>query len=137
MCISCLQAVGFAVFAAGAPLYKKGLMPYDIRAVSAVCLFFMLHLMFASCVCLQAVGFAVFAAGALLYDKGHKQEEEASTAAGQTPNFSKWAVLKSTLNIHTGHFVGLRTFRAAANSVMAAQRLARLAEEGEGDTVSG
>ncbi|WIA18798.1 hypothetical protein OEZ85_003481 [Tetradesmus obliquus] len=82
---------------------------------------------------LQAVGFAVFAAGALLYDKGHKQEEAASIAAGQTPKFSKWAVLKSTLNIHAGHYVGLKTFRAAANSVMAAQRLARLAEEGSGD----
>ncbi|KAF6257076.1 hypothetical protein COO60DRAFT_1626921 [Scenedesmus sp. NREL 46B-D3] len=78
---------------------------------------------------LQAVGFAVFATGALLYDKGHKQEEEASVSSGEVPKYSKWAVLKSTLNIHTGHFVGLRTFRAAANSVMAAQRLARLAEE--------
>jgi hypothetical protein len=81
------------------------------------------------CCCPQAVGFAVFAAGALLYDKGHKQEEAASIAAGQTPKFSKWAVLKSTLNIHTGHYVGLRTLRAAANSVMAAHRMARLAEE--------
>jgi hypothetical protein len=71
----------------------------------------------------------VFAAGALFYDKGHKQEEAASIAAGETPKFSKWAVLKSTLNIHTGHYVGLRTFRAAANSVMAAHRMARLAEE--------
>jgi hypothetical protein len=77
----------------------------------------------------QAVGFAVFAAGALLYDRGHRQEEQASAAAGETPKFSKWAVLKSTLNIHTGHYVGLRTFRAAADSVMAAHRMARLAGE--------
>lgn len=78
---------------------------------------------------LQAVGFAVFASGALLYDKGHKVEEDRSIATGQMPKFSKWAVLKSTLNIHTGHFVGIRRFRAAGNAVIAGLRLQQIQED--------
>ena len=76
---------------------------------------------------LQAVGFAVFAAGAYLYNKGHKQLEEEEAAAGNMPQYSKWAVLKSTLSISTGHLVAARRFRIAGAAVLAGVRARRLA----------
>lgn len=75
----------------------------------------------------------MFAAGAFLYDKGHKVAEEQDEAAGRVPHFSKWAVLKSTLGIHTGHFVGIRKFRVAGNAVLAGVRAQRLARQNEED----
>lgn len=82
---------------------------------------------------LQAVGFAVFAAGAFLYDKGHKVAEDEEQAAGRVPHYSKWAVLKSTLGIHTGHFVGIKKFRVAGNAVLAGVRAQRLARQNNGN----
>lgn len=76
---------------------------------------------------LQAIGFAIFAAGAFLYDKGHQKHEEDAQAAGKAPEYSRWAVLKSTLSMHTGHFVGRRRFRAAGMAVMAGIRARNMA----------
>eukprot|EP00775_Hariotina_reticulata_P007660 gene7660-7863_t len=78
---------------------------------------------------LQAVGFAVFAAGAFLYDQGHRQQDEQHASAGTVPHHSQWAVLKSTLGVHTGHYVGLRNFRIVGNAVLAGVRAGRLAQE--------
>lgn len=84
---------------------------------------------------LQAVGFGIFAAGAFLYNKGHKQQEDEDVAAGKTPQYSKWAVLKSTLGIYTGHHMATRRFRLAGNVVLAGVRLGnglgRVSEESE------
>ena len=84
---------------------------------------------------LQLLGFLVFATGAFLYDKGHKVQEDREKTAGKMPKFSKWAVLKSTLGIHTGQFVGIRKFRVAGEAVLAGVRAGMLAEHrrnGEG-----
>jgi len=85
---------------------------------------------------LQAVGFAIFAAGAYLYSKGHKKLEEDEAAAGKMPAYSKWAVLKSTLSIQTGHLVTARRFRVAGRAVLAGVRLAnglgRISESPDG-----
>lgn len=81
---------------------------------------------------LQAVGFAVFAGGAFLYDKGHRVAEEGEQAAGKVPHYSKFAVLKSTLGIHTGQYVGLRKMRVVGNAVLAGVRAQRLARDGAG-----
>lgn len=81
---------------------------------------------------LQAVGFAVFAGGAFLYNKGHQQQDEEEEAAGKAPTYSKWAVLKSTLSISTGHRVAAgRRFRAAGNAVLAGLRAQRLGNGGD------
>eukprot|EP00878_Enallax_costatus_P010281 GHUV01010731.1.p1 GENE.GHUV01010731.1~~GHUV01010731.1.p1 ORF type:complete len:208 (+),score=48.23 GHUV01010731.1:251-874(+) len=82
---------------------------------------------------LQAVGFAVFAIGAFMYDKGHRVAEEQEKSAGKMPHFSKWAVLKSTLGIHTGHYVGLRKFRVAGDVVLAGVRAQMMARENDGE----
>jgi hypothetical protein len=77
---------------------------------------------------LQAVGFAVFAAGAYLYNKGHKQQDDEAVAAGEILVYSKWAVLKSTLSISTGHRVAARRFRVAGTAVLAGVRARRMAD---------
>lgn len=68
--------------------------------------------------------------GAVLYNKGQQQQEKAEAAAGKTPVYSKWAVLKSTLSIHTG--LAARQFRAAGAAVVAGTRATRLADEPHG-----
>lgn len=77
---------------------------------------------------LQAVGFAVFAAGAYLYNRGHKQQDEEEATAGKAPVYSKWAVLKSTLSISTGHRVAARRFRVAGTAALAGVRARRMAD---------
>jgi hypothetical protein len=74
------------------------------------------------------VGFAVFTAGAYLYNKGHKQLDEDEAAAGKAPKYSKWAVLKSTLSISTGHRVAARRFRVAGAAVLGGVRARRMAD---------
>lgn len=62
-----------------------------------------------------------------MYSKGHKQQEEEEAAAGKAPTYSKWAVLKSTLSISTGHRVAWRRFRVAGAAVLAGVRASRMA----------
>lgn len=76
---------------------------------------------------LQAVGFAIFGTGALFYNRGHKLQEDQEAAEGKTPSYSKWAVLKSTLSIATGHRVAARRFRVAGAAVLAGVRARRAA----------
>lgn len=76
---------------------------------------------------LQALGFAIFAAGALCYNRGHKLQEDEEAAEGKAPSYSKWAVLKSTLGIATGHRVAWRRFRVAGAVVLAGVRARRAA----------
>jgi hypothetical protein len=67
-------------------------------------------------------------AGAYLYNKGHKQQEDQEVSEGKTPHYSKWAVLKSTMGISTGHRVAWRRFRVAGAAVLAGVRARRMAD---------
>jgi hypothetical protein len=59
-----------------------------------------------------------------VYDKGSRKETADAERSGTPLKPSKWAVLKGTLPLWTGHVVGpAGRFRAAACTVMAVHRM--------------
>jgi hypothetical protein len=75
---------------------------------------------------IQALGFGILVIGTLVYDKGSAQEQREAELAGKEPPRSKWALLKSTLPMITGHALGPKgKFRAAGQAVMASIRMER------------
>lgn len=78
---------------------------------------------------MQAAGFVVLVLGTLTYDKGTTSEEHKAHQQGKVMPISKWASLKTTLNIHTGHPVAKAKFRAAAQAVLAGVRMQNAAQD--------
>ena len=72
------------------------------------------------------MGFAILVGGTLVYDKGSAQENREAEIAGKEAPRAKWAILKTTLPLMTGHALGPKgKFRAAGHAVMASIRMER------------